>query len=355
MEAFINGLSVISPQNTFAEEKLLDNPAEYKGVRQLRCIEPQYSAFIDPMAARRMSRIIKMGVCSALKCLKEAEIDNPDAIITGTGMGCVEDTGKFLVSIYENEEKLLNPTPFIQSTHNTVGASIALILKCHSYNNTYGHRGFSFESALIDCMMLLMEDQANDILVGGLDELTPYLFTITDRLGLWKKEPVDNLNLKEYSGRGSLAGEGTAFFLISRNKSVKSYARLHSVVTFFKPSDHSEIEKRLSDIIGKNPGTNSKPDLVLLGINGDSSGDEVYTNLRKGIFAKIPSAYYKHLCGEYDTSSAFALAMAAGILREQRVPDIMKLDNEPADQIHNILIYNHFRNINHSAILVSSC
>ena len=132
MEAYINGLSAISPQNTFSEDTLLADPVGYSGVRSLRCIEPQYSAYIDPMASRRMSRIIKMGVCSAMKCLRDAGISNPDAIITGTGMGCVEDTGKFLGSIFENEEKLLNPTPFIQSTHNTVGASIALLLKCHN-------------------------------------------------------------------------------------------------------------------------------------------------------------------------------------------------------------------------------
>jgi len=347
MEAFINGISAISPQNSFEEERLLDNPVEYTGVRQLRCIEPQYSAYFDPMAARRMSRIIKMGVCSAMKCLQDAEIKNPDAIITGTGMGCVEDTGKFLVSIIENDEKLLNPTPFIQSTHNTVGASIALILKCHNYNNTYGHRGFSFESALIDSMMLLQEGQANNILVGGIDELTPDLFTITDRLGLWKKEPVDSLRLKDYNSRGSLAGEGSAFFALSNRKNIKTIARLSSVMTFFNPASPSENETKIANT--------GKPDLVILGINGDSSGDEVYASLRKGIFRNIPAAYYKHLCGEYDTSSAFALAMAAGIIREQRVPDIMKLDNVPAGEIHNILIYNHLRNINHSAIMVSSC
>ncbi len=96
------------------------------------------------MASRRMSRIIKMGVCAAMKCLQDAEIKNPDAIITGTGMGCIEDTGKFLSSYIENEEKLLNPTPFIQSTHNTVGAAIALMLKCHNYNNTLWSQGIFF-------------------------------------------------------------------------------------------------------------------------------------------------------------------------------------------------------------------
>ncbi|MCX6333611.1 MAG: beta-ketoacyl synthase chain length factor [Bacteroidia bacterium] len=347
MEAFINSLSAISPQNTFAEEKLLHEAREYNNVRFLRCVEPQYSTFIDPMASRRMSRIIKMGVCSAIKCLQEAGINNPDAIITGTGMGCVEDTGRFLASIFENEEKLLNPTPFIQSTHNTVGASIALILKCKNYNNTYGHRGFSFESALLDGIMMLQEEEANDILVGALDELTPDLFTITDRLGFWKKDPVNNLHLKDYRSRGSLAGEGTTFFSLSRTKNEKSFARIRSLQTFLKPAGQREIEKKLTDT--------DKPDLVILGINGNPPGDEIYNHLKSGIFVNTPAAYYKHLCGEYDTSSAFALAMAAGIIREQHVPDIMKLDSKPVGAIRNILIYNHLRNVNHSVIQVSSC
>lgn len=347
MEAFINGISAISPQNTFAEETLLHEAREYRDVRSVRCVEPQYSGFIDPMVSRRMSRIIKMGVCSALKCLREAGITTTDAIITGTGMGCVEDTGKFLASIYENEEKLLNPTPFIQSTHNTVAASIALILKCHGYNNTYGHRGFSFESALLDAMMLFTEGQADNILVGALDELTPDLFTITDRLGFWKKENVNNFNLKDSESRGTIAGEGTAFFSLSRTKRENSFARINSVKTFLKPVSLQKIENNIKET--------GKPDLVILGINGDSAGDEIYYRLRNELLSDIPAAYYKHLCGEYDTSTAFALAMAAGIIREQRVPDIMKLDNIPVGGIRKILIYNHLRNVNHSAIIVSSC
>lgn len=347
MEAFINGFSAISPQNTFAEEIFLWDAREYCDVRFIKCIEPQYSLFIDPMVSRRMSRIIKMGVCSALKCLRDAGIKDPDAIITGTGMGCVEDTWKFLSSIYENEEKLLNPTPFIQSTHNTVAASIALMLKCHGYNSTYGHRGFSFESALIDGMMLLKEEQADNILVGALDELTPDLFTITDRLGFWKKETVSNLQLKDSKSRGSIAGEGTAFFSLSRMKSEKSFARISSVKTLLKPVSLQKIENTLRET--------GKPDLVILGINGDSAGDEIYNELRRGLFKDVPAVWYKHLCGEYDTSTAFALAMAAGIIREQRVPEVLKLDNIPVGGIQKILIYNHLRNVNHSATMVSSC
>ena len=161
MEAFIDGTCAISPQNTFSGEILLEDIREYYGVRFMKCIEPQYNEFIDPMVSRRMSRIIKMGVSTALKCLNNSGIEKPDAIISGTGLGCIEDTEKFLGSVYSGEEKLLNPTPFIQSTHNTIAATIAIILKCNSYNNTYSHRGFSFELALFDSLMLLQEGSAN--------------------------------------------------------------------------------------------------------------------------------------------------------------------------------------------------
>ena len=90
----------------------------------------------------------------------------PDAVIAGTGLGCLEDTEKFLGSIYTLQEHLLNPTPFINSTHNTIAGAIALAIKCHGYNATYTHRGFSFESALLDALMLASENPEAAILAG---------------------------------------------------------------------------------------------------------------------------------------------------------------------------------------------
>lgn len=52
-----------------------------------------------------------------------------DAIITATGLGCLADTEKFMNALMDNREQMLNPTAFIQSTFNTVGAQLALLLK----------------------------------------------------------------------------------------------------------------------------------------------------------------------------------------------------------------------------------
>ena len=129
MGAFINGIGNISPQSTFGNNDLLSSIKSYSDNR-LTAIEPDYSEWIDPKLLRRMSRIIKMGVASAMCTLKEASIEKPDAIITGTAYGCLEDTGIFLSKMITNKEQALNPTPFIQSTHNTIGSQIALLLQC---------------------------------------------------------------------------------------------------------------------------------------------------------------------------------------------------------------------------------
>ncbi|HRN48037.1 MAG TPA: beta-ketoacyl synthase chain length factor [Niabella sp.] len=135
---YIRSASAVSPQASF--NQMLSTPAVYTGDK-LNCIEPDYSKYIDPKLIRRMSRIIKMGVAAAMEALKDAELSMPDAIITGTAYGCLADTDAFLSRMVEFNEELLSPTSFIQSTHNTVGAQIALMLHCHHYNNTYVHSG----------------------------------------------------------------------------------------------------------------------------------------------------------------------------------------------------------------------
>jgi 3-oxoacyl-(acyl-carrier-protein) synthase len=355
MEAYINGTGVISPQKTFSGATFPEEIMDYPEAGFLKCLEPVYSEYIDPMAARRMSRIVKMGVCGALKCLKDAGIDNPDAIITGTGLGCIEDTEKFLGSIYAYEEQLLNPTPFIQSTHNTVGAAIALKIKCNQYNSTYVHRGFSFESALLDGLMLIQEGSAGNVLVGGLDELTANSFTITRRLGFWKRNPMRSLSLLDSSSKGSLAGEGVAFFMLGQHKTGNSYARIKGVSTLFKPSGKINIEDHITNFILQSGMPLSDIDLIMMGFNGDQYTDSIYHHLAGQLFQRKPVVYYKHLCGEYETSSSFALYLASVLLKQQKVPETIKWSGIVPGKFRNILIYNHFREVNHSLFLLTTC
>ncbi len=287
-----------------------------------------------------MSRIIRMGVGAAVSCLRDAGIDKPDAIVTGTAYGCLADTGVFLTKMVEQKEEMLPPTAFIQSTHNTVGGQIALILGCHGYNNTFVHRGHSFESALLDAMMLLRENegagvvagdssqagvaQVNHVLVGGVDEITEISHAILSRFGLY---------------RHATAGEGAAFFLLAGQREAATRARLDGLETFYKPKDAAEIEDRISSFLASLKLRPADIDLVIMGNNGDHAGDGIYEQLASAIFGGCERMSYKDLCGEYPTSTSFALWRAVDTLRKGRAK--------------RILIYNHYLGMYHSLMMVS--
>lgn len=354
MNVYINAFANISPQHTFNEEGFLD-PVIAHTHEYLKCVEPDYKAYIDPKSSRRMGRILKMGVMAANRCLDGSHVSIPDAIITGTGFGCLEDTENFLSRIIENNEQFLTPTSFIQSTHNTISAQIALLLNCHNYNFTYVHRGFSFESALIDAIMLIKENSAENALIGGIDEITPNFFTITKRLGQWKDEPMDNLNILSHKTPGSIAGEGSAFFLLSSLKTEKTTSRIAAVTTIYKPQHILEMQDGINNCLQQANLKIEDIDLLMLGLNGDINADQIYYDLQNSFFNNIDTVYFKHLCGEYQTASGFSLWLACKIISEQQVPAVIKLKEFKDKPLQNILIYNHYRTFNHSAMIVSKC
>jgi 3-oxoacyl-(acyl-carrier-protein) synthase len=351
--AFINGIGLISPQKTAETHEFLTEVMEYTA-DYLKCIEPGYRSYIDPIQSRRMSRLIKMGITSAKISLAEAGCTMPDAIITGTGLGSVEDTEKILGEL-SKDERFLNPTPFIQSTYNTISSQIAIQLKCHNYNSTYVHRTFSFESGLIDGLLQIEEQTAANVLAGAIDEMTMNHLQITRRNGHWKMEPANNMTLLESGTPGALPGEGAAFFVIGSKQQESTYANLKDVATCINLDGSFNPGSFLPGFLGKNGLSLHDIDVVILGMNGDANYDPVYTRFARDFFPEKPQAWYKHLCGEYHTATGFGLYIASGILKKQVYPDILKINSYNPEKVKNILIYNHFRNVNHSFILVRGC
>ena len=145
---------------------------------------------------RRMSRVVKSGVAAGIESLLEFGARAPiDAIITATGLGCIADSEKFLDGLIAGDETMLNPTPFIQSTFNTVGAQIALLRGLHCYNTTYVHRWTSFENALTDAALRIGAGWSRAVLVGAFDETTPSVEKVLQRLrvaqeGRWGESSV---------------------------------------------------------------------------------------------------------------------------------------------------------------------
>jgi 3-oxoacyl-[acyl-carrier-protein] synthase II len=352
MAMYIKGMGNISPQQSWNDETLLIHAYDYRGVK-LQCVEPDYEQWIDPRQLRRMSRILKMGITSALMALKDAGVDTPNGIITGTGLGCLDDTGSFLTKLIENQEEALNPTPFIQSTHNTIGSTIAMLLQCQGYNQTFTHGALSFESAILDAQMVLTETPSEKLLVGGVDEITGISHTILQRFGIFRKKLASTLNVFHQQKKGTVHGEGAAFFLITGTRDDRSLAAVEGVKSFYKASEkklHDGIEVFIREI-GLNPG---EVDLVLLGKSGNKVSDIFLEDVCKATFPKSNIGLYKHLCGEYPVASAFALWLGTRILVERHIPEVVIYKHVPRP-LKNVLILNSSFGTHHSLMLLRGC
>ena len=197
---YINGIGNVSAQDSS------DNSNFFEGFSELETNvvlvhKPNYKEYIKPALIRRMSTGVRMGVVASSVALREAGVEIPEAIITGTGMGCLIDSKNFLKKMIDNNEEFLTPTSFIQSTHNTVGGQIALGLTCKSYNVTYSHSATSFESSLIDSLLML-EDNVHNILMGGVDEISDYTVDLYKLIGHVKKEDTLNNGILQFIRKG---------------------------------------------------------------------------------------------------------------------------------------------------------
>lgn len=167
----IRSAAQISVQKPLCEDWMTD-PIPHSG-EYLRSQDPDFKQFLNPMQARRMGLILKRAIAVSLTALKDAEIECPDAIFTGTGLGCMENTENFLSAMCRDGEEMLPPTYFMMSTHNTISSAVAILLRCHGYNCTYSQKDISFESALLDAFIQLQAGRMGNALVGSHDETTP--------------------------------------------------------------------------------------------------------------------------------------------------------------------------------------
>ena len=226
MAIYIRATQTISPQDTFPGKGIPENIKEYDNF--LKCMLPDFKQYFTALNLRRMNTLVKSGNVCAIETLKYAGIDKPDAIITGTGLGCVEDTEKFLHAMLQTNEGSVPPTAFIQS-HNTIGSQIALNFDSKGYNVLFAHKTASFDAALIDSLLHFNDSEASYILVGGFDEITTENYNLKKGIGQFKEIPGTNLDIRSSKSKGSIPGEGISFFLLSDHPASTDYAILETV------------------------------------------------------------------------------------------------------------------------------
>jgi 3-oxoacyl-[acyl-carrier-protein] synthase II len=329
----------ISAQHTYDEASFLDPVVEYTDGK-LFVVDPDYTKYISPVAIRRMSRLLKKGITAGMRCLDDAGVKTPDAIILGTSRGSVTDMEIFLKDVINLDGQTLNPTPFIQSTYNSVNGWLAMMSKCNGYNQAFVHRGFSLELCILDAQLFFAEaTEKKYVLAGGFDELTHEYFSIRDKIDYYKKQIPRNLDLlKNYDTPGSISGEGAQFFTFS-NDPANATCAIHSLQMLNKPTA-SEMLAAIDNMLHQNSLAYTDLDVIVSGMNGDNRTGFLVDALLNNTPAKTTIACFKHLSGEYDTASGFGLWLAHYLFKKQQVPAEVTYRQGTSSQIKNVLFCN---------------
>lgn len=318
-------------------------------------VEPDYKEYFAPMAARRMGKLLKRATVTAVDALRKGRMENVDAIITGTGLGCIDNTEKFLRAMIDNGEEFLQPTYFMQSTHNTISSQVALHLKCHGYNCTYSHRGTSFDSSLLDAFAQMRLGLIHSALVGGQDEMTPAYFDMLGKIGYWKQGDVRPDILKKADSVGSLSGSCSLNMLLSDQQRENTLCRMDAMEMLYEPTMR-QISESVCKMLEKENLTLDDVSAVVLGLSGDCDNDVVYRQFVNEICPEKNIVWFKHLFGESFSASSFGVYVGATVLSRNVIPVHLLYNREtPVSAPKHILVYNHFHNKDHTLILLSQC
>ena len=330
---FVLSAKQISMQQPLSEE-WMDNPIVYE-VPFTRSIDPSFKEYVSPIEARRMGRILKRALATSKEALKAAGCDTVDAIMTGTGFGCIENTEFFLDALSNEGEQLLKPTYFMQSTHNTISSLVAIQTKNYNYNATYAHKGISFESALHDAWMQFRLGKIGSAMVGCHDEMTETFHSIMKKGGVMGQDD-------------ERCGEVAVSVVLSRDMSVpepvegpQPLCRLTGLKMLHQPT-MNDLMDAVTTMLQSAERSLADVDFILTGISGNHQNDTAYLAETKTLFGDKPLLKYKHLFGENFTASGLGFYVAAQCLNAGKVPSHLFVNaNEATDkQPVCILLFN---------------
>ena len=359
---YILSAKQISIQQPLSEE-WMQAPIHYD-VPFTRSIDPSYKDYVSPIEARRMGKILKRAVATSKEALSSSGLAAVDAIITGTGYGCIENTEFFLDALSNEGEQLLKPTYFMQSTHNTISSLVAIQTKNHGYNVTYAHKSISFDSALQDAWWQFKLGKINSALVGGHDEMTETFYHILKKGGVMghDEERCGEAAVSVVLSRKLVSQVIEPVEMPSRDQSAlrqvqgpQPLCKLTGFTMLHQPTVNALTDavanmlqsagKRLVDV-----------DFILTGISGNRENDKAYLEETKMLFGDKPLLKYKHLFGESFTASGLGFYVAAQCLKTGRVPAslFVKASEVSDKQPKCILLYNRSDGKNVSLTLLEA-
>ncbi|NLE67481.1 MAG: hypothetical protein GX608_08685 [Lentisphaerae bacterium] len=344
----VRAISFMSPAgNTFLEisrfgqarplePRLLDVRPPFPPCRvpAYACDDSGVEADLDPVRHRRLSRMLKMLLACGSRAMRDAGppagARDPErtAVAIGTGLGCLEDAGAFVMNLFENGERTPMPARFIQSVHNAPAGRLAIDFHAGGPNGTFTHRDISFELALWQAASALGAGSADFAMAGAGDLHDPFLLAAGRA---WKWWPEDSPAIQPFSarlpaGNRPLPGEGAAVAALTRAEGSEAALAQVTAVRMGQqslPFDSDAEARWILDALE----SAGRPDMILCGADGFPLHDNAFLDVARALGRQmggpVPIAAYKHLCGAFYSASAFGFAAAVGLCSGALDPAIL--------------------------------
>ena len=135
-------------------------------------------------------------------------------------------------------------------------------------------------------------------------------------------------------------------------EAAKAIAKVVAINTLHT-TDVDLVKQQLNLFLQKNVEAGKEIDLFISGENGDNRTLPFYIACETLLNDDISIVRYKHMVGDYATTPAIGLWYTCEILQNQQVPEQLFKKRSAKTKDRNILLYNNYKGLQHSFILVS--
>jgi 3-oxoacyl-[acyl-carrier-protein] synthase II len=247
---------------------------------------------------RRADKLSKMSLIAAADAIADSGITDITqkkiGIILATGFGAHVTTFEFLDGILDFGDAAVSPTSFSNSVHNAAASYVSSSLNIQGPTMTVTQFRFSFQAALQLAQAWLDQGRCEYVLVGGADQYGDIVGFVSAQ----KLNAAQDGKIKPFTFKPTccVPGEGATFFLVSNQKTEKSYCALHALHT----SDDPNPEK--------------SNDITIIDTDGMLPDESVY---RSFLSLDTLVTAYTPLFGSMMTNSALNIAAGALMLKQQ--------------------------------------
>ncbi len=320
-----------------------------------------------PLLLQCASRSALFAYQAAQRAIQDARIQldrgnrSRYAVVLGTCFGSIESVHRFDAEALRDGTRYVNPLLFPNTVINAPAGYLAACLKLRGANVTLSTGLSSGLSAVAYGQELLQTDQADVVLAGGYDELSPLLLSITSEHKLLRPETVRVAIPRplDHERKGWVLGEGAAVFVLERRprayrRGGRIAAEIHAIGRRSPTEQNANglngaVEEALADWRTQKAGRLA----VFLGANGSQRDDADEAMAIERVFKEsVDVTAPKSFFGESGGANALGMAIATWALQDGFIPPTLGFRR--AEKPWQLNIVNTFIRARLRGVLVNS-